>query len=483
MKTHLRFQYRPFSVLILVLLLVSMLFTAGCVQETPTAAEPEKFTPTPEPDPVEDVTATPRLVFTPTPTYEPGLTVQPEDLAEVAIRFLHPWTGEAAETLEEIATQFSLSNPWNIWVDVESTGGETALLDTLLANAEDNDLPEIIAVHPYQLETLDNVYEIVPLTEYLGDPQWGLDDASQKDIPPVFLEPFIHKEELLALPVAPQATLMFINQTWADELGFGLLPGNDIDFRQQSCQAAFANREDLNDENDGTGGWLVNLEPEILAAWFQAFGGELPVSGIPQFNSDAGREAFGYLKSVYDQGCFWVGRKPDPYFYFANRYALAYTGTLDQIPAQMAWMDVAESQDNWTVMGFPGPAGEVILVDGPGLVIKADTPEVQLAAWLFARHLVTPEVQNKLVRALLTLPVRRSALELLEDLAEDFPQWAQGVALMDKAVSLPVSVEWGYSQWLLQDAITRLLQMETLSPAQVLNDLDRMIVDLEGTTP
>jgi ABC-type glycerol-3-phosphate transport system substrate-binding protein len=59
-------------------------------------------------------------------------------------------------------------------------------------------------------------------------------------------------------------------------------------------------------------------------------------------------------------------------------------------------MQAAENDDLWTVMGFPGPEGQRIAIDGPGLMIGADSPENQLAAWLFARHLLTPEVQARL---------------------------------------------------------------------------------------
>ncbi|MFW5714463.1 MAG: extracellular solute-binding protein [Brevefilum sp.] len=474
--------YQP-SLIIRILtsgLLCGVLILSACSQ-TPTETPVSNLTQTS----TVELTETPESVTTPspspTPTSPPTLNVRPEDLVDISLRFMHPWPGDTAEVIEQIARQFSLTNPWDIWVDTESHGGETALLEALLLDAETGDTPELVAVHPYQLNVLDGTFFTIPLLDYFDHPEWGFDDDARADIPEVLLDPFALEEELIALPVAPQATVLFYNQTWAESLGFAALPEDAGAFRQQSCGAALANREDINPEKADTGGWIINLQPEVLSGWYRAYGGELPDSGRPQFNTDAGRDALGYLKSLSDQGCFWRGRRPEPYFYFANRFALSYAGRLDGIPEQQGWMTVAENEDRWTVMGFPGPEGQVMVIDGPGLMVAEASPEEQLAAWLFARHLLEPEVQERLVRTLFTVPVRRSALASLGDFAEEYPQWGTGVALIDEAVALPMSEDWGYSQWLLQDAAFRLLQFDEQSPEEVLEELDQMIIELGGT--
>jgi ABC-type glycerol-3-phosphate transport system substrate-binding protein len=173
----------------------------------------------------------------------------------------------------------------------------------------------------------------------------------------------------------------------------------------------------------------------------------------------------------------------DPYYYFADRLALAYAGTLEQIPIQTAWMAAEENEDAWTVMGFPGPAGETILVGGPGLSVTADTPERQMAAWLFARHLLDPEIQADLSRSGFSLPVRKSALLLLEDLMTSYPQWGLVAEKMEQADALPISESWGMAQWVLQDAVLRLLQVEADQLPGILEDLDATIIELEEMAP
>ncbi len=454
-------------------LIILLIALVSCSTATITVIEETRTANTSTSSPTATVTQHPEI--SPTSTEVPEV-IDVEDLKDVAIRFVHPWAGEGAGVFEEIAFEFSMSNPWDIWVDVEAFGSESVMLDALRADLDRGDPPALIAVHPYYLAVLEGEYVSANLNKYFNDPQWGFDPEAQADIPAVFLDPFSVDDNLLALPVAPQGTLIFYNQTWAKELGHSSPPGDEQDFRNQSCDATFANYNDLNVDNDGTGGWLINHHPNVLASWYLGFGGELPEGGLPEFNTDPGLDAFGYLKSVYDQGCFWVGRQSEPYYYFANRYALMYAGTLDQIPAQKGWMAQAENEDEWRAIGFQGGNRPVMLVDGPGLMVTVDRPENQLAAWLFARYLLEPEVQAKIVRRLYTLPVRTSARESLGEFEAETPQWADAVAMIDFAEALPVSEEWGFARWVLQDAIILLLQSEEGETGAILEELDATVL-------
>ena len=131
-------------------------------------------------------------------------------------------------------------------------------------------------------------------------------------------------------------------------------------------------------------------------------------------------------------------------------------------------------------MGFPGPDGDVMLVDSPGLMVTADTPENQMAAWLFARYLLSPEVQAELVQSGFSLPVRESTLGLLAYFADQYPQWAQAVELMDIARPIPISSGWGIGQWVLQDGFYRLLQGDIDDLPTILEEVDALVAELEA---
>ena len=423
---------------------------------------------------------TPENKPTPIPDH---LLVEPEDLDGVEVHFVHPWMGAVAETLEGIAKDFSRSNPWGLSVNVQAYGSAELLLADLEASLAEDDVPGLIMLHPYRLAELSTRLETVDLGDYFEHPEWGFDEEDQEDFIPVFFEPYGIEGRVIALPVMPQATVLFYNQTWAEELGFASPPGDPAAFQEVSCAASFVNWRDDDTATDGTGGWVINLEPRVLAGWYRVFDGSLPFQGTPTFNNPITLEAFQYLWSAREQGCFWVARDPEPYFYFSSRLALVYAGTLDQIPSQAGWLDMAEREDEWIAMGFPGRDQDVMVVDGPGLLIPEYTPAQQLGAWLFARHLLEPEVQAQLVTSGYALPVRQSALEMLEDFADDHPQWAQAVDLLDIAQALPASDGWGIAQWVLQDAAFRMMQTDFDEIPQRLEELDQKVREQEGLLP
>lgn len=462
------------SALLIVIILVSCAPEGIPPVETASPATTLARTATRKPTAVPEATAT--------PTEAPRLDINPEDLAGSTVRFAHPWVGGPAEVLETIAAEFSRSNPWGISVEVYPSGGETVLLDALQVNLAEGEMPNLVAAPPYLLSALGEDYSPAEMKAFFYDPDWGMRAEDREDIIPVFLDQFTLGERMIALPFAPQATVFFYNQTWGAELGFSDPPADLNSFKRQTCDATFANWQDETRQG-GTGGWLINLDPAVLASWFYAFDGVLPEEELPEFNTQAGREAFGYLWDVKNQGCIWFGLQPDPFAYFADRLTLLYAGRLDQIPVQVNWMEAAVSEDVWEVIGFPGPAGETILVDGPGLLITADTPENELAAWLFAKHLIDTDVQVEIVQSLFSLPVRESTMDLLADFEAEYPQWSQGAAMVESASALPISEAWGISQWVLQDAVNRILQSETNQVPQILTQLDDMILDLQGTSP
>lgn len=462
------------GILLVLVALVSCSPDAVPEVETPSATATQARTPTRT---VTRMTEAP----TPTPTQPIALEINPEDLDGIVLRFAHPWIGEPADTLEAVAREFSNTNSWGIRVEVYPHGGQTVLIDAMQTAQMDGELPDVIAAPAYLRSTLLGGESLVDLSNYFNDPEWGFSSDEREDILPVFLEPFVIDEQIIAMPFAPQATVLFYNHTWGEALGYSGPPRNLDAFQAQSCAATFANWQD-EAKAGGTGGWVINLDPQVLASWYYAFEGVLPEDDVPQFNNQAGRDAFGYLWENKNQGCIWFALQPDPYAYFADRFALLYAGQLDQIPVQLSWMEALGSEDEWEVIGFPGPTGEHMLIDGPGLMITTGTPEEELAAWLFTKYLLEPKVQAELVESLFTLPVRESAMDLLAGFMTEYPQWAQASAMLESASALTAAEDWGIAQWALQDGINRILQDESGNVTLILEQLDELIIDLTDSS-
>ena len=96
------------------------------------------------------------------------------------------------------------------------------------------------------------------------------------------------------------------------------------------------------------------------------------------------------------------------------------------------------------------------LAHGPDLMITSSTSKRQLAAWLFARWLVSPEVQSRWVRADGSIPLRAATLDLLSDYAKTHPQWNSLAGSLDKARSEPAYASWEIVRWVISDASAQL---------------------------
>ena len=77
------------------------------------------------------------------------------------------------------------------------------------------------------------------------------------------------------------------------------------------------------------------------------------------------------------------------------------------------------------------------------------SPEKQLAAWLFARSMLKPEIQTQWTKATGMLPLRNSSMKSLKSYAASHPQWAQAVALLDQAETQPQVPSWRTVKYVL----------------------------------
>ncbi len=466
------------ALIILILGLTSCTGTTTPSVNVPSATLEPSIEPSATKNAANPVTATPEVLPS-EPTPDP-LIDDPENLEGETVRLLHAWAGPTASTLADVAREFSLTNPWGIWVEVEAFGSEDLLLGALQSDLEAGTPPSLVAVHPALLNNLESTYATANLSAYFEDQTWGYTPEEQADWQPLFLESMIKDGDLTGLPIAPSASVLFYNQSWGEELGFSEPPRTQDSFREVNCEATNFNLNNVSEDDDGTGGWLMNFDPIVLLSWYHAHGGAWEEDQMPLFNNETGIAAFGGLKALYDQGCIWIGRRSEPYQYFADRIALMYAGTLDQIPTQKGWMELSENNDNWSVVGFPGPEEETMLMDGPSLYITESSSEAQLAAWLFAKHLLNPKTEASLIESAFTIPVRKSTMGYLDEFAGTYPQWAQGVALLEKAGLAPKSDEWEIGQWVLQDAIYQSMLREADQLPGILEELDVMIEEVTG---
>ncbi len=387
--------------------------------------------------------------------------------------------------MRSLVDEFNLTNEWGIVVVPVAQPGLDDLDAQLAVARGTGETPDLAIGFLHQLLAWDQTQPLVDLQIYAEDPVWGYTAPERADFTPAFWEQDLVAGRRLGLPLQRSAQVLFYNQSWAQDLGFGAQPLTPEQFRQQVCEAARANRSGADAGLYGTGGWIVSNNYATALSWIYSFGGEVvgqPESGqVYQFNTPQAQEAFTFLRQLYDSNCAWISENPYPEDQFASRLGLVSTGSVMDIPYQAQAFQRAGNRDQWKVIPYPS-AGQTPAINtyGASLAIFPSSPQQELAAWQFARWLLEPLNHARFVEANGSFPIRATELDHLDGYRKRYPQWDQALALIPTARSEPAIGSWGQVRLALNDAFTQLFrsyfsvdQIQTM-----LGYLDRTAADL-----
>jgi ABC-type glycerol-3-phosphate transport system substrate-binding protein len=435
-------------------LLVLVLAASGCERISIPSMPTARPTHTSETESTPILTSTPQL----TPTPQDAIGVDASELAGVEIELWHAWGSPQKELLEAQIADFNRRNLWNITVNSRPFTDWISLFEAV-NQASDSELPELVVALPEYSLAWDDQKIVVDLTDYIDHPKWGLTAEEIADIPDVFWEQDQVGEKRLGLPAERSTRLLFYNARWGRELGFESSPDNELEFQAQACAANMQFRSDSALSNDGYGGWLVDADPQSALSWLQSFGGSAVEGDSYNFVTEENTASMAYLKKLFDDSCAWIYTGTDPYTPLADRTALFVAGDLSELADQEYAFELAENSDDWEVIPFPGEERRTIPVYGPSFTLIADSPEKQLAAWLFARSMLNSQIQTQWTKATGMLPLRKSSMNLLKSYAVSHPQWAQAVALLDLGELQPKMASWRTVKYTLGDGLYSLFRL------------------------
>ncbi len=424
-----------------------------------------------------------------TPTALPHLQIQSEELRGVQITFWHPWTGPAAAAIDEITANFNQSNLWGIQASAIDQGGADMLAEHIQTAFAKDELPNVVAAGAGQIQAWQKQEgTLINLNDYANSARWGLTAQEIADFPPKFWATGATSSSHFGMPAARTAQVLFYNQSWAQELGFPNPPATPDEFEAQTCAAAKVNASDGSSENDGTGGWIVSYDNLVMLSWMESFDftpSPNAQTGQFSFNHTQVKDAYTFLRSLFDNNCAWTSRLPTPYEYFATRHALFYSGSIEDIPVQQRAQERLSSSDTWTVIPYPTEGRKpVIVTNDIQYAIPVNGPEQQLAAWLFVRYLTLPENQAQIARATGAWPASVAAIEQMDDYRQQYPQWAQTLLWMPVASPAPTDPDWLTVRNILEDASWNMFQanIKPESILQILSVLDATIQEVLGKT-
>ena len=469
--------------LITTLFVLLALALGACQPSTPEATEAPEATEVMEPteemaEPTEEMAEPTEEMAEPTEEMvEP--TEEMVDLSGQTVTFWHVWgTGSAAEGMEKIISDFNASNEWGITVVGVNQGTQGDLETAVNAGIATGDLPNISPGFPNSISTWYNAGAIAPLNDLISDPTYGL-TAEQLD---AIYDANLASGTLadgtqIGMPIHQSENVLFYNHTWAQELGFDAPPATSAEFVEQACAAAEFNATDDNPDNDGTGGLVHFPGASNIASWLFAFGGSFLTEDGTGYMMDTPELAAvaGFLNELRDGGCYFATDSfPNPEF--ATRLALFTTSSTAGIPFQSAAFEDAASTDEWGLIAFPGPDGQLAVNAFGQMIGVFDTnPEANLAAWLWLRHFTSPEIQAEWITYSAYFPSQSTTEAFLGDYIAENPIYATGLELGQYGQSEPNLASWGSVRGAITDAFFAV--QGAASP----EDIAAILADLQAT--
>ena len=474
-----------------IVLMITIFLLLGLVLGACTSAPAEEATE----EPVAEMTEEPVVEATEEPVVEePTEEVVEEpteevieepmlDLSGVTVTFWHVWgSGSAAEGMQKIIDDFNASNEWGITVVGVDQGRQGDLETAVNAGIASGDLPNISPGFPNSVATWYNAGAIAPLNDFITDPTYGLTEEQLDAIYDAnFASGTLADGTQVALPIHQSENVIFYNFTWAQELGFDGPPATAAEFEEQACAAAAFNASDDNPDNDGTGGLVLFPGASNIASWLFAFGGTFLTEDGTGYtmNTQALLDVALHLKSMQDNGCtFATDSFPNPEF--ANRLALFTTSSTAGIPFQAAAMADAANEDEWGLIPFVGPDGtKAVNAFGQMIGVFDQSPEANMAAWLWLRHFTSPEIQAEWITFSNYFPSQTTTEAFMGDFIAANPIYATGLELGQYGQSEPNLASWGAVRGAVQDAFFAILDADSEEAIQqILADLDATAAEL-----
>lgn len=472
-----------------ILLLLACLALPGMLAGCKQTSAPTGSLPTVQPS--ARVTAssaaaasTPESSPAPSITQASNFAVTPSALRGIKLTFGHTLTGEAAAALNTLEARFNASNPWGIWVEAAPYSGYVALSQAAREGSVD------IAGLP--VEYLASLQEegapLADLEPYLEDPVWGLGARRIGQDMPVFWQAFDLDGFQAAAPFNPSIRFLVYNQTWASELGFDESPQTLEDFQEQACAAGRQNLTDEHWVDRGTGGWVIDSDPQTILNWISAFGGQAgfgPGQDMT-FNTSQSREAFAWLRQLFDQGCIWTAKKSDHASYLAGRQAIFISADAQDIPRFAYEMAKVRNDDTWTLIPFPRKASlAAATVGGAGLAVFDGSDERRMASWLFVRWMQEPDNQAIFIKGAYSLPTSLAVLEGASRQMGASAPWLAAANSLEDLQTGPRQAQWLSGRDVLEDGFLALFKASTQTgdETSILEQVDSILSELASRLP
>lgn len=337
------------------------------------------------------------------------------------IDYWHEWDGAQAEAMTLIIDDFNMSNEWGISVEQVYQGNTGGLIDQLSTGIVSGELPNLsgaVFTNNAMGYYLDGV--LVPLDAYMEHPVWGFDDMGMENLNHSLLginrvpfEPF--DDQLLAWPVGMSANVLSVNLDMLAGLGMDGPPTDLASFREAACAA----NELSGDAGEDVQGFPLRTNDNDMYSFIIANGGYIydEMTGAYSFSNEKSVEVLQFFQDLYADGCAYIPDGP-----YVNTADFAFglnpmaVGSSVGVPFISSDIKASGSNIDWVNTTVPWSGdNRTLQVYQRSMGLYVSSPELQLATWLFLKHLASPASQVTWTEYAQYQPYTRGGLEGLSE--------------------------------------------------------------------
>lgn len=376
-------------------------------------------------------TAAPAKPAEPTKAAAPAATVNnpPKTAAEVdsitlskdkptEILFWHRYTGQTFSTTLDIVNKFNDSNPYGIKVKMENAGAsyQDVFNKVNAAISAGGALPDLVIAYQNQAATYRDLGKAVNLNPFISSAKYGLSADDLKDYYKSFLDSDNAPQfpgERLGFPSQRSMDSLYVNLDMLKAAGYSAPPKTLKEFEEMACKVKGTKTADGKDIY----GYIWRGDASNFASLVFANGGDILKADASEFvfNSQAGVDALALIQRLFKNGCavqLPASEANGEQTRFANGQLLFVTSSQAGLPFY-ADAVAKGAKMKWTIARHPqaDPAKPATNLFGASWSVMKNTPEKELAAWLFMKYFGEKDNTTKFSNISGYFPVRQSAAE------------------------------------------------------------------------
>lgn len=402
------------------------------------------------------------LLATPTdlpPNYEPGIrgTPNPLQTEEVSVtleaREADIYTGirpdnqhvyfwyslppqsQADLALNKVVDSFNQSNSYNIFIDAYNQSTATDFLSRLKRTKGNPDQPSVALMDAYLAWQLQEQDLLIDLVSFKDHPLWGFAQNQVNQFQPAILN--LSSSPLVSLaqpgyPLGSGTSLIYYNETWLGQLGYTSPPQSFESFEEAACKAA---KQPFQQAGQGmVSGFVLQAGAESLLSWAHAYGAQTSYADSSgyQLNTAEVRSSLLYLRKLARLGCLTLVDSPEElHNAFAEGRALFIQ---DSSTAVLNYAQtIAVNSFSWSIFPLPSTSGSILLNPSGSylLGLLEQSPEQELAGWLFLRYALDDSGQQTWARSSGQFPLYKNAGPLVGI----HPAYSRALSLLENAAA------------------------------------------------